>query len=416
MLSEITVWLCANARFFGSKSMTTPMTGKPSRLDGIELSSAEVSRYSRHLTLPQVGRDGQRKLKAASVLVVGTGGLGSPASMYLAAAGIGHIGLVDYDTVEVTNLQRQIVHSESTIGMLKVDSAALRLRGLNPNVTVETHHEPLTSENAFDILTPYDVIVDGTDNFPTRYLLNDAAVMLGKPLVYGSIYRFEGQVSVFGMKEGPCYRCLLPQPPAPGLVPSCAEAGVLGVVPGTIGTIQATEAFKLILGIGEPLVGRLLLYDALDMAFDMITLPKRPTCPVCGDSPSITQLIDYEGFCGVPAYDHPTPEQATVPTLSVQDIKARLDTNEPLLLLDIREPHELTISQIRGAVNIPMSQLPARQHEIPRDRPVVVFCHAGVRSARLIAQLQARGYTNLINMKGGINAWSKDIDPSIPRY
>jgi molybdopterin/thiamine biosynthesis adenylyltransferase/rhodanese-related sulfurtransferase len=392
------------------------MTAESYHLDGVELSSAEVSRYSRHLTLPQVGRDGQRKLKAASVLVVGTGGLGSPASMYLAAAGVGHIGLVDYDTVEMTNLHRQIVHSESTLGMLKVDSAAMRLRGLNPHITVETYREPLTSENALDILAPYDIIVDGTDNFPTRYLLNDSAVMLGKPLVYGSIFRFEGQVSVFGMKEGPCYRCLLPEPPAPGLVPSCAEAGVLGVVPGTIGTIQATEAIKLILGIGEPLVGRLLLYDGLDMTFDTIMLPKRPNCPVCGATPTITQLIDYEGFCGVPAYNHPTLEQATVPTLSAQDIKARLDAGEPLLLLDVREPYELTIGQIRGAVNIPMSQLPARQHEIPRDRSVVVFCHAGVRSARLIARLQATGYTNLINMKGGINAWSKDIDPSIPRY
>jgi molybdopterin/thiamine biosynthesis adenylyltransferase/rhodanese-related sulfurtransferase len=396
--------------------MAPLMTGNPSDLAGIELSSEEVSRYSRHLALPQVGRDGQRKLKAASVLVVGTGGLGSPVSMHLAAAGIGRIGLVDYDTVEVTNLQRQIVHSESTIGMLKVDSAAMRLRGLNPHTSIETYDEPLTSENAFDILAPYDVIVDGTDNFPTRYLLNDVAVMLGKPLVYGSIFRFEGQVSVFGLKEGPCYRCLLPEPPAPGLVPSCAEAGVLGVVPGTVGTIQATETIKLILGIGEPLVGRLLLYDALDMTFDMITLPKRPNCPVCGDSPTITQLIDYEGFCGVPAYDHPIPEQATVPTQSAQDIKARLDADEPLLLLDVREPYELTISQIQGAVNIPMSQLPARQPEIPRDRPVVVFCHAGVRSARLIARLQAVGYTNLVNMKGGINAWSKEVDPSIPRY
>lgn len=392
------------------------MTDKLPDLTGIELSSEEVSRYSRHLVMPQIGRDGQRKLKAASVLVVGTGGLGSPASMYLAAAGIGRIGLVDYDTVEVTNLQRQIVHSESTLGMLKVESAAMRLRGLNPHITIETYREPLTSENAFDILTPYDVIVDGTDNFPTRYLLNDAAVMLGKPLIYGSVYRFEGQVSVFGIKEGPCYRCLLPEPPAPGLVPGCAEAGVLGAVPGTIGTLQATEVIKLILGVGQPLVGRLLLYDALDITFDTITLPKRPNCPVCGDSPTITQLIDYEGFCGVPAYNHPMPEQATMPSLSARDIKARLDANEPLLLLDVREPYELTISQIQGAVNIPMSQLPARQPEIPRDRPVVVFCHAGVRSARLIARLQAAGYTNLINMKGGINAWSKEVDPSIPRY
>jgi len=379
-----------------------------------ELSQAEVTRYSRHILLPQVGLEGQRRLKGSSVLVVGTGGLGSPVSMYLAAAGVGRIGLIDYDVVDATNLQRQIVHGESTLGVPKVDSAAARLLDLNPMIMVDRHYTALTRDNAMDILASYDVIVDGTDNFATRYLLNDAAVLLGKPIVYGSVFRFEGQVSVFGMKDGPCYRCLQPVPPPPHTVPSCAQAGVFGVLPGTIGTIQATETLKLLLGIGEPLIGRLLLYDALDMTFDMIKLPKRRNCPVCGDQPTITQLIDYEEFCGMPG--HQSNVVSPVPEWTVQEVKARLDANEPLILLDVREPYELMISHLDQAVHIPISQMSARWQEIPRDTTVVVFCRSGVRSANLITQLQAAGYENLINMAGGINAWAKAIDPSLPGY
>jgi molybdopterin/thiamine biosynthesis adenylyltransferase/rhodanese-related sulfurtransferase len=382
------------------------------------LSPEEVTRYARHLVLPQVGPAGQAKLKAASVLVVGTGGLGSPISMYLAAAGVGRIGLVDFDVVDRTNLQRQIVHGERSVGLLKVNSAAKRLRDLNPYISIETYPTPLTSQNALDVMRPYDVIMDGTDNFPTRYLLNDAAVILGKPLVYGSVFRFEGQVSVFATPNGPCYRCLVPHPPPPHLVPSCAEAGVFGVLPGTIGTLQATEAIKLILGIGEPLVGRLMIYDALDMLFETITLPRRANCPVCSENPTITELIDYEDFCGMPAYEDSAfqRDQDTVEEQTVQEIKARLDAGEPLLLLDVREPYELAISHLKRAVNIPYSQVSTRWAEIPRDRPVVVFCHTGVRSANLIEALRGQGYTNLINMTGGIDTWSRDIDPSIPRY
>ncbi len=381
----------------------------------LDLSPEEVTRYARHLILPQVGRAGQARLKAASVLVVGTGGLGSPISMYLAAAGVGRIGLVDFDVVDKTNLQRQIVHGEHSVGLPKVESAAQRLRDLNPYITLETYHTPLTSQNALAVMASYDVIMDGTDNFPTRYLLNDAAVILGKPLVYGSIFRFEGQVSVFAMPTGPCYRCLVPQPPPPHLVPSCAEAGVFGVLPGTIGTIQATEALKLILGIGEPLIGRLMIYDALDMLFETIMLPKRANCPVCGENPTITELIDYEDFCGMPAYED-SSFRRDQGDQTVREIKARLDSGEPLTMLDVREPYELAISHLERTVNIPYSQLPARWTEIPRDRPVVVFCHTGVRSANLIEQLRGQGYTNLINMTGGIDAWSREIDPSIPRY
>ncbi len=381
----------------------------------LDLSPEEVTRYARHLILPQVGRAGQARLKAASVLVVGTGGLGSPISMYLAAAGVGRIGLVDFDVVDKTNLQRQIVHGEHSVGLPKVESAAQRLRDLNPYITLETYHTPLTSQNALAVMASYDVIMDGTDNFPTRYLLNDAAVILGKPLVYGSIFRFEGQVSVFAMPAGPCYRCLVPQPPPPHLVPSCAEAGVFGVLPGTIGTIQATEALKLILGIGEPLIGRLMIYDALDMLFETIMLPKRANCPVCGENPAITELIDYEDFCGMPAYED-SSFRRDQGDQTVREIKARLDSGEPLTMLDVREPYELAISHLERTMNIPYSQLPARWTEIPRDRPVVVFCHTGVRSANLIEQLRGQGYTNLINMTGGIDAWSREIDPSIPRY
>jgi adenylyltransferase/sulfurtransferase len=305
--------------------------------------------------------------------------------------------------------------------MPKVESAAARLHDLNPYITIHTHAEPFTSQNALDILAAYDLVVDGTDNFPTRYLLNDAAVMLGKPLVYGSIYRFEGQVSVFATQEGPCYRCLLPDPPPPHLVQSCAEAGVLGILPGTIGTFQATEAIKLILGEGEPLIGRLLLYDALDMSFDLITLPKRPNCPMCGESPTITELIDYEDYCGMPAHAESAFRQAqlhrpNVPELTVQAIKEKLDAGEELVLIDVREPAELGISQIEHALHIPMSQLDQRRDEVPRDQLVILFCRSGIRSGNAIAALQEAGYSNLVNMVGGINAWAQEINPSIPLY
>ncbi len=399
--------------------MTTLQHSTPADVTG--LTPGELSRYARHISLPQVGLEGQARLKAASVLVVGTGGLGSPASMYLAAAGVGRLGIVDFDVVDATNLQRQIVHGESTLGVPKVESAAARLHDINPHVQIEMHHLVLSSDNALDVLAGYDVIVDGTDNFPTRYLLSDAAVMLGKPLVYGSIFRFEGQVSVFGAPGGPCYRCLLPEPPPPHLVPSCAEGGVLGVLPGTIGTLQATEAIKLLLGVGEPLVGRLLLYDALDMTFETIRLPKRADCPACGEHPTITELIDYDAFCGVPGRDHTSAAEATTgdpwgADVTVRDVKARLDAGEPLVLLDIREPYELMISHLEGAIHIPMGEVPARLDELPRERPVVVFCRTGARSARLVDQLRAAGYDNVTNMLGGINAWSREIDPSLPVY
>ena len=389
------------------KHSDTPHTG---------LSPAELVRYGRHLALPQVGIEGQERLKAASVIVVGTGGLGSPIALYLAAAGVGRIGLVDFDVVDASNLQRQIIHSDRAVGTPKVESAAARLRDLNPTIAVDPYPVPLTRHNALEILAGYDLILDGTDNFPTRYLLNDAAVMLGKRLVYGSIYRFEGQVSVFGAPDGPCYRCLLPEPPPPHLVPSCAEAGVLGVLPGTIGTLQATEAIKLILGIGEPLIGRLLLYDALDMSFDIIKLSKRANCPVCGPSPTITELIDYEGFCGMPAYEDSTYSASFLPEMTPLEIDARLKSGEPLALLDVREPYEVMISHLDGALHIPMSELSSRWPEIPRNRPVGVFCHHGYRSSQAIRYLAAQGYTNLVNMQGGIDAWARQVDSSIPQY
>jgi adenylyltransferase/sulfurtransferase len=384
---------------------------------GEALSQAELARYARHLSLPQVGVEGQRKLKASSVLVVGTGGLGSPVSMYLAAAGVGRIGLVDFDVVDASNLQRQIVHGQSTLGVPKVESAAARLRDLNPYVTVETHQALLSSENALDILAGYDLIVDGTDNFPARYLLNDAAVLLGKPLVYGSIFRFEGQVSVFGVEGGPCYRCLLPDPPPPHLVPSCAEAGVLGVLPGTIGTIQATEAIKVLLGVGQPLVGRLLLYDALDMTFETVRLRKRPECPVCGDHPTITALIDYDAFCGVPGHVSQADSMTDMkPEMTVQEVKAHLDAGDPLVLVDVREPYELLISHLDNALTIPMSEMDQRLGEISRDKPVVVICRSGVRSGQVVEHLRKAGYSNVTNMVGGINQWAREIDTSLALY
>lgn len=381
-----------------------------------ELSHDEILRYSRHLLIPEVGLEGQRKLKASSVLVIGTGGLGSPVALYLAAAGVGRIGLVDYDVVDSSNLQRQVIHGTSTVGKLKVDSARSKLLDLNPSIQVDTYNEPYTSENALRIARDYDLILDGTDNFPTRYLTNDVAVFLGKPNVYASIYRFDGQVSVFYAKEGPCYRCLFPEPPPPGLVPSCAEGGVLGVLPGTIGTLQATEALKLLLGIGTPLIGKLLLYNALDMSFDFVTLKKNPNCRVCGPNADIKELIDYEEFCGVPGHDHGEEGSAGEGfDITAAELAERLKTNH-LKLLDVREPHELEISALPGAVNIPLGQLAARLSELDSAEEMVVFCKGGTRSARALELLASAGFKKVKNLKGGINAWARDVDTTLPIY
>ncbi|HEY3311399.1 MAG TPA: molybdopterin-synthase adenylyltransferase MoeB [Anaerolineales bacterium] len=381
-----------------------------------ELSREEILRYSRHLLIPDVGLEGQRKLKAASVLVIGTGGLGSPVSLYLAAAGVGRIGLVDYDTVDETNLQRQIVHGSAMVGKLKVESAKARLLDLNPGIHVEAINEPFTSANAMQIASAYDILIDGTDNFPTRYLSNDVAVFLGKPNVYGSIFRFDGQASVFYSKEGPCYRCLFPEPPPPGLVPTCAEGGVLGVLPGTIGTIQATEALKLILGIGDSLVGRLLLYNALDMSFDFVNLKKNPKCRVCGPDADIKQLVDYEEFCGVPGHDHEEGSAGVDWDIDAPALAVALKGSRPPLLLDVREPHELQISALPGAVNIPLGSLAGRLSELDTAREMVVFCKGGTRSARALELLVSAGFRRVHNLKGGINTWAREVDTKLPVY
>jgi molybdopterin/thiamine biosynthesis adenylyltransferase/rhodanese-related sulfurtransferase len=380
-----------------------------------ELSHEEILRYSRHLLIPEVGLEGQRKLKNSSALVIGTGGLGSPVSLYLAAAGVGRIGLVDYDVVDSSNLQRQIIHGTSTIGKLKVESAKAKLQDLNPDIQIDIYNEPYTSENALRIAQDYDIILDGTDNFPTRYLTNDVAVFLGKPNVYSSIYRFDGQVSVFYAKEGPCYRCLFPEPPPPGLVPSCAEGGVLGVLPGTIGTLQATEALKVLLGIGEPLIGKLLLYNALDMSFDFVKLKKNPNCRVCGPNADIKELIDYEEFCGVPSHDHEEGSAGAGWDITAGELSERVHTNH-LKLLDVREPHELEISKLSEAVNIPLGQLAARLSELDSADDMVIFCKSGSRSARGLELLVSAGFKKVKNLKGGINAWAKDVDPKLPIY
>jgi sulfur-carrier protein adenylyltransferase/sulfurtransferase len=394
-----------------------------------KLSNEEIARYSRHLILPEVGMEGQQKLKAAKVLCVGTGGLGAPMALYLAAAGVGTIGLVDFDVVDESNLQRQIIHSQATVGMLKVDSAEVMLKGLNKNTNIVKHNTMLTSANALEIFKEYDVIADGTDNFQTRYLVNDACVLTGKPNAYGSIFRFEGQASVFATEEGPCYRCLYPEPPPPGLVPSCAEGGVLGILPGLVGVIQATEVIKLILGIGEPLIGRLLLVDALGMGFRTLKLRKNPDCPACGTR-EIKELIDYDQFCGIPK---PTetgplevssfsavanlPEVEGIPQISVEQYKARLDAGDKPFLLDVREPHEYAIVDI-GAPLIPVGQLASRIGEltIPKDTEIVVHCKSGARSQRASLILKENGFTNVSNLAGGITAWAEKIDKSLPKY
>jgi adenylyltransferase/sulfurtransferase len=379
------------------------------------LSSEEMARYSRHLILPEVGMEGQQKLKAAKVLCVGTGGLGSPLAFYLAAAGIGTLGLVDFDVVDASNLQRQIIHSTKDIGRPKLDSAAEKLQALNPFLNVVKHETMLTSKNALEIIRPYDIVADGTDNFPTRYLVNDACVLTGKPNAYGSIFRFEGQASVFAAENGPCYRCLYPEPPPPGLVPSCAEGGVLGILPGLVGVIQATEVIKLILGKGEPLVGRLLLVNSLDMRFRELKLRKNPDCPVCGSHPTVTELIDYQQFCGIVPEQKVAPMQNGIPQISVKELKQRLDQGEKVFVLDVREPWEYEVANIGGHL-IPLNDLPSRVAELNPDQEIVVQCKSGGRSQRAAEFLARNGFDKVQNLTGGILAWSSEIDPAIPRY
>jgi adenylyltransferase/sulfurtransferase len=381
-----------------------------------DLSHSEILRYSRHLLIPDVGLEGQRKLKAASVLVIGSGGLGSPVLMYLAAAGVGRIGVVDYDVVDFSNLQRQVIHGTSSLGKKKVESARDRMLDINPEIRVDMYDQPFTSENAFEIADDYDLVIDGTDNFPTRYLTNDLCVLLGKPNVYGSIFRFDGQLSVFDSRSGPCYRCLFPEPPPPGMVPSCAEGGVLGVLPGIIGSLQATEALKIILGIGKPLIGRLLIFNALDMSFDFVKLRKNPKCKVCGLEPEITELINYEEFCGVPAHDHETGSAGEGWDITAQQLAARLQDGNNLTLLDVREPHELEISSLEGATLIPLGQLAARLSELDSADEMVIFCKSGTRSTRALELMVSAGFRKVKNLKGGINAWANEIDPSLPVY
>jgi molybdopterin/thiamine biosynthesis adenylyltransferase/rhodanese-related sulfurtransferase len=391
-------------------SATQPATNRTP----LTLSKEEVLRYSRHLIMPEVGMEGQLKLKAAKVLCIGTGGLGAPLGQYLAAAGVGRIGLVDFDKVDATNLQRQILFSTSDVGRPKIEAAASRLRGLNPDIQIDTFETMLTSDNALDIIRDYDIVVDGTDNFPTRYLVNDACVLLGKPNVYGSIFRFEGQASIFGYPGGPCYRCLYPEPPPPGLVPSCAEGGVLGVLPGIVGSIQATETLKLIIGKGEPLIGRLLLFDALAMRFRELKLRKNPECPVCGAHPTITKLIDYAEFCGVRGEEAPAP-QSTVPEITPRELKARLDRGDDLFILDVREPHEYQICNLGGHL-IPLGDLPQRVSELDSSREIVAHCRSGKRSAEASEFLRQAGFRKVLNLKGGILAWSDEVDPLVPKY
>jgi adenylyltransferase/sulfurtransferase len=380
----------------------------------VALTKDEVLRYSRHLIMPEVGMEGQLKLKQAKVLLVGAGGLGSPLALYLAAAGAGRLGIVDFDVVDFTNLQRQVLHGTSDVGRSKLESAADRLRDINPYVEVVPHEARLTSENALDILADYDLVADGTDNFATRYLVNDACVLTGKPNVYGSIFRFEGQASVFAVREGPCYRCLYPEPPPPGLVPSCAEGGVLGVLPGIVGCIQALETIKLIIGKGEPLVGRLLLFDALRMRFRELKLRKNPECPACGEHPTIDHLIDYEEFCGIRGQE--AEPMAAVPEITPVELKRMIDEGRDFRLVDVREPHEFDICRIPGSVLMPLGDVPARMSELDSAQEVVVHCRSGMRSARAVELLQKAGFRRIHNLKGGILAWSDQVDPSVPKY
>ena len=385
--------------------------------ESLDLSQDEIQRYSRHLIMPEVGMEGQKKLKAASILLVGTGGLGAPLSLYLSAAGIGKLGLVDFDTVDFSNLQRQVIHGTKDVGRPKLDSAREKILDINPNVRVETYEAMLTSDNALDIIAGYDIVIDGTDNFPTRYLVNDACVLLNKPNVYGSIFRFEGQASVFDARQGPCYRCLYPEPPPPGLVPSCAEGGVLGILPGIIGLVQATEAVKLILGSGRSLVGRLILYDALQMKFRELKLRKNPKCPLCGEQPTIKALIDYQQFCGISpqaAAGADAPEESD--EMTPKELKTMLDNGGTPVILDVREPHEFDICRLPGSVLIPLGQLGQRMGELNSDDEIVVHCKLGGRSARAVEQMQKAGFSNVKNLTGGIDRWSQEVDSSVPRY
>jgi len=390
--------------------MATTFDVKP---ETATLTNDEILRYSRHLIMPEVGMEGQQKLKAARVLCIGAGGLGSPLALYLAAAGVGTLGIVDFDVVDFTNLQRQIIHSTADVGRKKLDSAAEKLKAINPFVNVKKIETRLSSANALDLFRDFDIIADGTDNFPTRYLVNDACVLTGKPNVYGSIFRFEGQASVFATEEGPCYRCLYPEPPPPGLVPSCAEGGVLGILPGLVGVMQATEVIKLILGAGEPLIGRLLLIDALGMKFRELKLRKNPDCPACGTHPTITQLIDYNEFCGIRGEEKPV--ETGIPEMQVEELKRRLDAGENLYVLDVREPHEYQICNIGGHL-IPLGDLPKRVNELDSSRDIVAHCRSGVRSAKAVGFLQQAGFKKVHNLAGGILAWADRIDPKMPKY
>jgi sulfur-carrier protein adenylyltransferase/sulfurtransferase len=381
------------------------------------LSNEEIARYSRHLIMPEVGLEGQRRLKAASVLMIGTGGLGAPSGMYLAAAGVGRMGIVDFDVVEASNLQRQIIHGTADVGRSKVESARDRLRNINPHIEIETHETRLTSQNALRLFADYDIIVDGTDNFPTRYLVNDACVLLGKPNVYGSIFRFEGQASVFWAERGACYRCLYPEPPPPGLVPSCAEGGVLGVLPGIVGAIQANEAIKLILGAEDTLINRLLLFDAWQMKFREFKLQKDPQCPICGENRTIKELIDYEEFCGLRPQPQENSAAAKLEEITATELKQRLDRGQEFQIIDVREPSEFEIARIPRTKLIPLGQVVARMNEIDPSRETIMHCKAGVRSAKAIEALKKAGFPGrLTNLRGGITAWSNEVDPSVPKY
>jgi molybdopterin/thiamine biosynthesis adenylyltransferase/rhodanese-related sulfurtransferase len=390
---------------------TQPRTGGQ---PAATLSNEEILRYSRHLIMPEVGMEGQLKLKNAKVLLIGTGGLGAPLGLYLAAAGVGRLGLVDFDVVDFTNLQRQVTFGTSDVGKPKSKAARVRLSNLNPAIQIESFETQLTSANALELFKDFDIIVDGTDNFPTRYLVNDACILLGKPNVYGSIFRFEGQVTVFGMPDGPCYRCLYPEPPPPGLVPSCAEGGVLGVLPGIVGSIQAMETIKLILGAGDSLAGRLLLFDALGMKFRELKLRKNPNCPVCGTNRTITKLIDYYEFCGVRGEEAPS-QSVQVPEITPRELKSRLDRGDDLFILDVREPHEYQICNLHGHL-IPLGELTRRVHELDSSREIVAHCRSGKRSAEAVDFLRKAGFRKILNLKGGILAWSDEVDPSVPKY
>jgi molybdopterin/thiamine biosynthesis adenylyltransferase/rhodanese-related sulfurtransferase len=389
----------------------------PSRLEKIEFSNDEIARYSRHLIMPEVTLEGQKRLKAASILCIGAGGLGSPIALYLAAAGIGRMGLVDGDVVDFSNLQRQILHGTKDVGRKKLNSARDRIREVNPNVQIDLHDTIFTSENAEELVKEYDLVIDGTDNFPTRYLSNDICVFLKKPNVYGSIFRFDGQCTVFAPHlGGGCYRCMFPEPPPPGMVPSCAEGGVLGVLPGIIGVMQAIEAIKLVMGIGEPLLGRLVHFDALNMKFREFKLRRDPKCPVCGENPTITELIDYDQFCGIPQAAAAEAAEAPIPTMTVTELKGKLDRKEKFVLLDVREPFEWDICHIDAAKLIPLGQLPSRMSELDSADDIVIHCKSGVRSGKAVRLLQEAGFGKLHNVEGGIMAWAEEIDPSVPKY